>query len=390
MVRKKFGSENFEGVGAEATGSDSPPKPGSYVAKLRRLVDSTIQNGPNKGADRLRVGVEIIGPKNAKRVDGTSAIGAWVFSGLNVTEQGSGYVNQFLHAISGAKTKAQKTAVEKSFWGKGKLDGADLDDDDNVVKIGKDLYVGSPDGDITVGIVTRVRPDNREDHEGEKQADIARYLLPKSADEDDDDDEDDDEEDEDTEDDDEDEEDEESEEEESEDDSDERREELSELTLVKLKGVAKGAGLLAADIKGLDKDDLIDAIIDAESESKEEEEEEEEEEEPEEDERAEELGAMTLVALKKEGKAAGLTVADMKGLDKEDLIEAIQEAESEEDEDEAEEDDDADSERREELSGLSLIKLKAAAKKAGLSASDIKGQSQEELIESIIEQDVPF
>jgi hypothetical protein len=337
MVRKRFGSDDFNGEGAVPEGgSIAPPKPGSYIGILRRLSVSSIQNGPNAGADRLRVGVEITGPKGAKRTDDTSAIGAWVFSGLNVTEQGAGYVNQFMWAITGATTEAEKQKAEKAFWGKGKFDGADVDDSDNVIKFGKDIFVNSPDGEIVLGITTKNSPDTRPDHKGEMQADISRYLVPKD-DSDDDDDEDDDEE---------------------EDDTDEDDE---------------------------DDDDSEDDESDDDDES-----EEDDEEEESEDERREELEAMSLVAVRKAAKAAGVEASDIKGASKEDLVDLILEAEEESDDEEEEADTlDPTEARQAELEALSLIKLKAEAKKVGLTASDIKGLEKEDLIEAIIENEEP-
>lgn len=335
MPRKKFGSKDFKGEGAEPEGGNydnTPPKPGTYQGKLKGLKVTEIQTGPNAGADRLRVLVEITGPKGAKNINGGSAVGTGVFSGLNITEQGAGYVNQFLHAVAGAKSAADKKAIEKAFWGVGKYDGCAMDEDGEVEKIGKALFIGSPAGERPIGIVTTVRPNK----DGEKMADISRFLAPKAADDDDDVDEDDDEE----------------------------------------------------DIEEPEEDDEEDEEEDEEDEDEEEDDEsedEEDEEDSEDDERLEELNGLSLVKLKAEAKKAGMSAADIKGLDKEDLIEAIIDAESE-DEDE----DDGTDERRAELDELSLIKLKAEAKKVGLLAADIKGLSKDDLIEAIMENDVPF
>lgn len=114
------------------------------------------------------------------------------------------------------------------------------------------------------------------------------------------------------------------------DERDERAEELEALTLVRLKAEAKKAGLGLADYKGKTEDEIIDLILDAEfpeSEESEEEPEEDEDQEPEEfdgealQEELEKLSPVKLKALAK--KEYGATLADLKGLDTDEIIEWV-------------------------------------------------------------------
>lgn len=348
MPRMKFGSGDFEGVGAESNFNDALLKPGSYVGEVRQMIVGKIQSGENKGADRIRVGVCVTGPKNAKRVDNTKAVGAWVWGGLNVTEQGAGDINQMLHALARAKTAEQKTAVEKAFWGKGKFDGAVVDEDGHVLKIGKALKIGSPGGELVVGITTRNRPARGE---YEASSEIRRFLLPTKVSAVDDDDEDDDFDDEDD--------------EVTEDESDESED---------------------ADEEDSDESD--------EEDEEDEEEDETDDDEEGDDERRAELEGMSVVLLRKEAKKVGVDAEDIKGAKKDDLVDLIIDAEADSDDDEEGEDDETeeeeDNERQAELQEMALPALRKEARKVGLETDDIKGQNKEALIALIIENDPPF
>jgi hypothetical protein len=392
VARKKFGTVDFEGVGAEATGfyDGPPPRAGSYVGKVKRILDTVIKSGDHKGEPRLEVIVEITGPKTAKNIEGESAIGAGVFTGLNLTEQGAGYVNQFLHALAKAKTPAAKTKIEKEFWGKGKYDGIVTDDDDLVTKIGKSLVIEGNE----IGFTTKLRT-----YEGEKRADISRFMIADSSkvgkDVDDDEDDEDDEDIESEEDDDDEEEDDEDDvEDDDEEDGDERQAELEGLNITALRKEAKA---LDIDTKGLDKEDLVEAILEAEAESDDEEDDvdDDDEDEDDDDERRDELADLSLADLKKVAKKVGLKLADYKGKSAEEIIDLIVDAESEEeDEDEEDDVDDEDgealNERKAELDDMALPDLRKEAKKVGIEAADYRGLKKPELIALIIENDPPF
>ena len=99
------------------------------------------------------------------------------------------------------------------------------------------------------------------------------------------------------------------------------------------------------------------------------------------DERATELHGMSLAELRKEAKELEI---ETKGLKKDALVAAIIEAEDEEDEDDDDEDDDEDddAERREELDGMALPQLKAEAKELKIKTV---GKKKPDLIEAILE-----
>jgi hypothetical protein len=67
--------------------------------------------------------------------------------------------------------------------------------------------------------------------------------------------------------------------------------------------------------------------------------------------------------------------------------EAEDETDIDEAEEEAEEDDAEVAEREAELTKLTIVKLRAAAKESGLTAADIKGLSKEELISAILDEE---
>lgn len=136
---------------------------------------------------------------------------------------------------------------------------------------------------------------------------------------------------------------------------DEREDDLAALSLVKLKAEAKKAGLTLADYKGKTETEIIDLILGVEFPEEDEEEEEPEDEEEEEGFDAEalqeELEKLTLVKLKARAKADySATLADLKGLDKDEVVEWIldkaeEAAEGADDEDEAEDEPEEEEEK---------------------------------------------
>lgn len=127
-----------------------------------------------------------------------------------------------------------------------------------------------------------------------------------------------------------------------------REEELGELTLPKLKTVAKGLGMKLAEYRNMDEEELVSAILAIEFPAEEEAEEEtgDDEANEERDERQEELEGLTKIQLKKAAKEAGAKIADYKALDEAglvDLILGLEFPDAEADED-ADPDDDEDEE----------------------------------------------
>jgi hypothetical protein len=123
------------------------------------------------------------------------------------------------------------------------------------------------------------------------------------------------------------------------------------------------------------------------------------------DEERERLMGLTLTALKKEAVEAGYDAADLKGLTKEDIVDALLSDEEEgdeddddesdeddesDDDDDADEDDDSDDEdeaedyTREDLEDMTLKELRDVAKEGGATAADVKGLDQDELIDLIL------
>lgn len=162
---------NIKGaVGNEDAGGtfyDGPiPAKGTYTGKLKIVKVQEIKNGANAGKPRLQILAEITGPKNAKNIKGGSCIGAGVWGGANVTDQGVPFVNQFLNALTNG-SEAQKVAIQKAFWEK----SVPTDDEGNIEKIGRWL-INSPNGELPVAFTVKHSTYN-----GELQAQIGRWLV---------------------------------------------------------------------------------------------------------------------------------------------------------------------------------------------------------------------
>lgn len=170
----------------------------------------------------------------------------------------------------------------------------------------------------------------------------------------------------------------------------ERETELKALTIAGLRKIAKEHEI---ETTGVSKADLVEAILDAEfGEEGEDEDEDGEEEDPEDDEDGEDeaeeevdLTGMTLVELRAHAKTVGLTAADYKGLDKDGLIALINGDEDEdEDEEDGEDEDDEDSITEEELKAKSIAEIKALAKEYSIKLKP--GMKKEEIIDAILEE----
>lgn len=142
----------------------APPK-GRYKVRLKRMTHGTIRSGDNAGAPRFNCLLELIGPSSADKYMG---YGFW--HGLNLTKQGAGYVNQFLNGLAGGSESAQRS-LRKAFW------GADIvvDEDGHVQRIGK-TKIGSPDGQLTLEITSRLGKDR----DGNARAEVVSVLVPQN------------------------------------------------------------------------------------------------------------------------------------------------------------------------------------------------------------------
>ena len=156
---------NFDGFNETNTGTDyydgPPPTPGVYNGKIKQLALATIASGPNAGGQRLHLVVEITEGKFK---------GAGLVTSLNLTPQGSPYVNQFLRSLTDG-SDSQYTAIREAFWRTGYTVGdADQKGRLPIVKIGKKT---NPIG-MSTSFVTRMRTGN----DGVERADIARFAVP--------------------------------------------------------------------------------------------------------------------------------------------------------------------------------------------------------------------
>lgn len=162
-----------DGLGAEIEGfgyDGPPPVPGTYHGFVKKMGLAKIATGENKGADRIALVIEI---------DEGKFKGAGIVHSLNMTDQGKGWVNNFLDSLTDGSER-QRNGLQKLFWQKGydvaneadgKLGHQFLDIGGKFKPIGK-----------TCMFVTVLRPDQY----GEDKAAIARFIVPRDANEDDD------------------------------------------------------------------------------------------------------------------------------------------------------------------------------------------------------------
>lgn len=147
-----------------------PPKPGTYRGIIKKMGLATIASGDNKGAKRIALLLEI---------NSGEFKGAGIFHSLNLTKQGSGYVNQFLEALTDG-TEAQKLGIRQAFWKIGYDVEAEAEGKggQQFIKIGKGF---KPIGK-EVAFVTKAGSDQQ----GNPRAEIARFVLPLANSEDED------------------------------------------------------------------------------------------------------------------------------------------------------------------------------------------------------------
>lgn len=180
--------------------------------------------------------------------------------------------------------------------------------------------------------------------------------------------------------------------EEVEDDEDNpRRAELEGMSLVALKKIVAKMGYDKAEVADADKETLVETILEEEAESTDDGA--EDAEEADEDDRRAELEGLGLNALKKVAREEyGLTAADYKGLDKDGIVDLILDSDpaEEEDDDDEEvedieeaEDDEFEGYDEEELEGMSLKELKEIATEWGITVK--AGTKKPGYVEAILE-----
>jgi hypothetical protein len=161
MVRIKpsddYSKEKFEFY-------DGPPPPaGTYQGKVKKMGLAKIASGENKGADRIALVLEITQGKYK---------GAGILHSLNLTKQGSPFVNQFLESMTDGSEKQKKVIVDW-FWNK----GYDVQNDSDG-KLGRPInWIGSPKF-VPVGKTCAFMTRMGTDQQGEPRAEIARFVVP--------------------------------------------------------------------------------------------------------------------------------------------------------------------------------------------------------------------
>lgn len=296
--------------------------------RTRVLVKKVTVKENRNGDDMLTVTCEIAESKGKKPgpFDGYA-----MWERLNVTEQGAPYLKRFLTAIGVKWSDFIKNTVR------------DETAEPNVItKIGKVNLAKPVEAFVSIRHTT--------DQNDEPQAEVGRFLPPADEDEDDDVDDDDVEEDDDD-----------------------------------------------VEVDEDEEDDSEEDDEDSEDEDDEDEDDDEDEEDDEDDEEAlrDELKSLKIPALKKRALRGGADEDDLPGK-KPALIDLIvglelgDEDDEEEDEDEEDDDDKPDEEElREELKGLGIQELRDRCGENGRKRPKLKGLKKPELIDLIIEDEVP-
>ena len=164
------GAKNQEAGFKEYSG-EFPPA-GAYRVRMKRLFMSENKAGP-----ALAGLVEISEPKGSKRAK-YNGYGFWI--NQNITDQGAGWVNQFLLAVSNGKEQ-----IKDDFWDDGVKARADEKGVYQVERIGE-FKIGSPNCDIEMVVVTK-----HDTWQGKKKLVATSYVplsestLDESEDEDD-------------------------------------------------------------------------------------------------------------------------------------------------------------------------------------------------------------
>lgn len=300
-----------------------PPK-GPYLCEVLSFrAGVTGENAAEPGSPKMVLRVAISEPKGTKKAKFN---GYAMYRHLVLNDMFAGRINAALQALmanskafAGHASKAKRAAVIKAFWaGKVTLEGSPEDQGGTTIeKIG--TWVVPKDG-MLIGVNARMGKTL----DGDPALDISSMMpysdAPKGlpAEEEDV---------EDTE-----EEPEEAAEGEGDEEVDARAEELDGYNLAKLKTTIKGLGVKLAEYKTMDKDALIEAILDLEfppeddAEEPEEEDDAEDDAEEEDDADAEEddgLDEMDRAELKALNTSEGLGIKVLKSMSDDDLREAV-------------------------------------------------------------------
>lgn len=166
-VIKSFGiqgAENADAGSFSAYDGPLPPPKKPYRAMLKRL--ELVRNS-NKNP-MLRVLCELDAADKNSEV--AQYDGCPVWANQNVTDQGKGYVNQFLDALSNG-TQEDIKRIRHAFWNGGLV--VDGDSLGHVLRIGKKA-INSPKANIPIYFIAKHKT-----FEGEKSLDVASWLIKK-------------------------------------------------------------------------------------------------------------------------------------------------------------------------------------------------------------------
>lgn len=142
-----------------------PPK-GLYRTKLKVLrLTETGPKSQNPGSPMLKLILELQARPNKPEA---KFDGYGIFHNLNVTDQGKGWVNQFLDALTdGSEEECRK--IRRAFWGgEFVVDGEAKGD---CVRIGS-KRIDSPNGENIVYVNTFIQK-----YEGEDQLRVRKFLI---------------------------------------------------------------------------------------------------------------------------------------------------------------------------------------------------------------------
>jgi hypothetical protein len=138
-----------------------PPK-GSYPAKMKVVQFKEIVNGKNKGSYRISIVATL---DTGDKYDGCP-----VYGGVNLTEQGAQYVNQWLYSLTDGSDAAFKK-LQTAFQA-----GPIVDEKkENVLKIGS-LKINSPEGEQKILISLK-----QDTYNGDTSCKIVSFLPKNGA-----------------------------------------------------------------------------------------------------------------------------------------------------------------------------------------------------------------
>ena len=147
-------------AGAAGYAGEKPP-PGAYAVTLKRLWMESWKNGT---ISALRMLFEIDEPKGSPRAKYN---GYAIWNGQGITDQGAGYVNQFLKSIGGDEADE----LVDMFWEEGVKTKADEKGVQHVISIG-DFKVGSPNASFQLVVTTKMGKP----YKGETKLEVVGYV----------------------------------------------------------------------------------------------------------------------------------------------------------------------------------------------------------------------